>query len=315
MAVDTQLLFGQPLPLLVYSFSSRGFPDLIDQIRTYVPLISSSYLISLYDYKYLLNGNNRIFVNDHRIRIWDSGGYEIRSSDDISAVKSALPGSQVWNEKLYIDVANTVPWNGSDILVSYDGPADNLTLSDQLDKAFALYERIKGNYLKDVLLHLEYPPDAKEVANALVPFADKINIVGFTEKEVAPTWVDGVIFLHALNTEFSRLGMHDRFLIHIFGCFDPKSIIRFALAGAHIFDGLTWLRFVFHKDSTLYKREFEYLVQPSSLLGADIESSIIAHNIREIERLRSDLGYALATSDFSAYEEICGVLKKLTTGG
>jgi hypothetical protein len=44
--------------------------------------------------------------------------------------------------------------------------------------------------------------------------------------------------------------------IHVFGSLDTVTTPLYFLAGADIFDGLTWLRFAFHEGHTLYKQNY-----------------------------------------------------------
>ena len=44
--------------------------------------------------------------------------------------------------------------------------------------------------------------------------------------------------------------------IHVFGSLDTVTTPMYFLAGADIFDGLTWLRFAFHGGYTVYKHNY-----------------------------------------------------------
>jgi hypothetical protein len=44
--------------------------------------------------------------------------------------------------------------------------------------------------------------------------------------------------------------------IHVFGSLDTVTTPLYFLAGADIFDGLTWLRFAFHDGLTVYKQNY-----------------------------------------------------------
>lgn len=301
-------------PLIVYSFSSRGFPDLLERVRQTLPSLGSAYLFSLFDTFHIPELLSLIPPDDQRIRIWDSGGYETRHSDDVSAIISAAPSIKLWNMELYVQAANEIRWNGKDILVSFDRLYD-LPVREQLELAFDGYKQIKGNYVKDVLLHVDANTDIDNLVQTLLPYLSDIDILGFTEKEIAPTWIQGVHFIRALKTAFTRLAINPP-PIHLFGCLDPKSIIYFALAGVSIFDGLSWLRFYFRGRDTLYKREFEYLADPNNAVqGISIEYAITLENIRLIDALSSDLTYHLSVSDNNKFDKEQRKLKDIYRGG
>jgi hypothetical protein len=259
-------------------------------------------LLSLFDWKYLPQLASLTDEEDTRIRVWDSGGYETGDSDDVSTVLSALPQSQAWSKQLYVEAAKSIPWNGKDILVNLDTPSPSMPISGQVREALELYDEIKGTYLKDILIHFSESPHPHSVVAELEPFLDQIDIIGFTEKEIAPTWLEGARFLKSFRSALNALTLPRSVPIHIFGCFDPKSVIYFSFAGADIFDGLTWHRYFFADRTTYYKREFEFRVTSSELSPEkDIPLSIMLHNIREIEQLRADLVYARTVGDNAAF--------------
>ena len=242
---------GEHLPLFVYSYASRGFPDLIGRLKCTLPHVPS-YLLSLYDYEDI--PSELVLADDPRFRIWDSGGYE---TIVCSACRNAA-STKKWDENCYTLTANRIPWNGRDVLVSYDTPCKSRCIQHQVETALDLYTKVKGPYAKDLLIHV--PEDANPclLAEILRPYLNEFQILGLTEKEIAPTWVHGVRFINRLRLALSALGGEQYIPIHVFGCFDLKTIVRFTLAGADIFDGLTWLRYLFLNGDVLYQKELEY---------------------------------------------------------
>ncbi|MDE2854315.1 MAG: hypothetical protein OXN88_09110 [Chloroflexota bacterium] len=311
-------IFDELLPLFAYSFSSKGFVDLLDLSSSILPVVPDTFLVSLYDYRYLLSEFDELNKNDGRIRIWDSGGYETSTDDDLSSHSSAIAGNKPWNEDIYVATASTIPWNSRDILVSYDVYENRLRKSvvEQFEDACRLFERIPGNYLRDIVLHVDQSADVKSLVEDAKRFQGCFDVLGFTEKEIAGTWFNGIHFIDKLRNELSgKLGVYVP--LHLFGCFDPKSIIRFFLAGADIFDGLSWLRYFIDNRSTLYTREYEarvpFRLQPQ--LGF-YRPEIVANNIAELQRLRNDLAYAAMSGDYSRIQdELSFVLQVLSNGG
>ena len=305
--VEQRNFNGENLPLFIYSYSSRGFPDVIERLEHSLPHVPS-YLLSLYDYEYILP-SGLILAEDSRIRIWDSGGYETT----ICPTCRSTAGSKEWDENTYIQTANRIPWNGLDVLVSYDIPHESRCIQQQIDRALHLYTKVSGTYDRDLLIHVPDNTDPYALAKILESYTNEFQIIGLTEKEIAPTWAHGVYFINRLRAALSDLEMEQYIPIHVFGCFDLKTVIRFALAGADIFDGLTWLRHLFLNGETLYRREIEYAVPIDQLLAANIELSMILHNLQDMEQARSDLTYAIYANDMKALEremsEICEVLK------
>lgn len=295
--VEQRNFNGENLPLFIYSYSSKGFPDVIERLEHSLPHVPS-YLLSLYDYEYIFP-SGLILAEDSRIRIWDSGGYETA----ICPTCSNSVSFKKWDENTYIQTANRIPWNGHDVLVSYDTPYESISVKQQLERALHLYTKVKGTYTKDLLIHVPNNMDPYVLAETLKPYASEFHVLGLTEKEIAPTWAHGAYFINRLRAALSVFDMERYIPIHVFGCFDLKTMIRFALAGADIFDGLTWLRYLFLNGKTLYRREIEYAVPIEQLLTANTELSMILHNLQDMEQARSDLTYAIHANDMETLEE------------
>lgn len=289
---------GLNLPLFFYSYSSNGFPDLVNRMKDslqYIPM----YLLSLYDFKYNLP-KELITPDDSRIRIWDSGGYEMLGYST-NYNSSSL---EKWDASTYIHTANAIPWNGKDILGSFDTPTESIPIQDQIERAIDLYSKIEGNYFRDLLIHIPYDADPYVLSEMLKPYVNEFHILGVTEKEIAPTWAHGIRFIKQLRSALSTLQTQHYIPIHVFGCLDLKTVIRFALAGADIFDGLTWLRYFFSNGEVLYKQELQYAVPIKQLLNLNIDPKLfmMRHNIQEMERLRSHLVYAINTNNLEKFE-------------
>lgn len=307
-------VLGVAAPLITYSFSSRGFPDILRFVEQLLPSIGSAFLLSLFDVWHIRELSEHLTNTDYRVRIWDSGGYETRFSDDISSVISAVPSSSPWDLEHYVEAARLIPWNGRDILVNFDNTPP-LSIKQQLEIAFEGYGRIEGDYLRDVLLHVPTEYDTNLLVDELIPHLAKIDIIGFTEKELAPTWKRGVQFVDAFRRAFVQRGLVSP-PIHLFGCLDPKSITYFSLAGIAIFDGLSWLRYFFHHRTTLYRREFEFLEDFQGIYPAqDIDIAISLHNMNEIQQLHADLNYQLTLHDESMFERERYVLQSILSHG
>ena len=303
--VEQRSFKGESLPLFVYSYSSRGFPGLIDRLIDSLPHVPS-YLLSLYDYEII--PPKLISAEDSRVRIWDSGGYEV-----IVCPTCKNSASKKWDENTYVQTANRIPWSRLDVLVSYDTPDEPISIQHQIERALHLYAKVEGTYIRDLLIHVPDNTDPYVLAETLKPYTDEFQILGLIEKEIAPTWAHGIHFISRLRSALSVLNTEQYIPIHVFGCFDLKTVARFTLAGADIFDGLTWLRYLFLNGEVLYQKEIEYVIPIEQLLTADLGLSLILHNIQDMEQLRSDLTYAIYTNDMERFQremsDICKVLE------
>ena len=291
-----RVFHNERLPLFFYSYSSKGFQDignLISNTLQYVPM----YLLSLYDYKYhIIDGNQKIseMINteDTRFRIWDSGGYELLGNSN----------HETWTEQTYIETANMIPWNNKDILGSYDTPNEEIPLKEQIQRAFELYSKIKGTFYRNLLIHTSYDMDIERLIAILKPYIEDFHVLGVTEKEIAPTYAHGIRFIRNLRASLSAIQTKHYIPIHIFGCFDMKTVIRFALAGADIFDGLTWLRYYFSRKEVLYQKEFQYALPIDGLIrGGGLKNRMWRHNITAMTELHSDLVFSIRTNDYGNF--------------
>lgn len=303
---NSRIFHNERLPLFFYSYSSKGFQDignLISNTLQDVPM----YLLSLYDYKYhIISEKNQIgeMINttDTRYRIWDSGGYELLGNSN----------HETWNEQTYIETANIIPWNNKDILGSYDTPNEEIPLKDQIERALELYSKIEGTFYRNLLIHTSYDMDIESLTTILKPYIEDFHVLGFTEKEIAPTYVHGIRFIRNLRASLSAIQTKHYIPIHIFGCFDMKTVIRFTLAGADIFDGLTWLRYYFSNNEVLYKKELQYALSIGKLTGGDLENEMWRNNITEMNELRSHLVYSIFTDDFEKFTNEFSDINDLT---
>jgi len=209
-----------------------------------------------------------------------------------------LPGQQLWSEELYIESAKNTAHEG-DVLVSYDDRL--LSLDDQIKKSLALFANIGVRDVKwDLLLHPNgVAPDV--LAEAIADLPPDIDIIGLTEKDIGFSWFIAASYIHQLRTKLDTL--LERYIpIHIFGCFDPQTIPYLFFSGADIFDGLAWMRYYFRDGHAFYGKEFEYDTSPEKLLEPDgAMRSLLAHNVEELERLRTDIRYSVLTRDLSQF--------------
>ena len=103
--VEQRSFNDEHLPLFVYSYASRGFPDLIDLLKCTLPHVPS-YLLSLYDYEDI--SSELALADDPRCRIWDSGGYETM----VCSTCRNVGNTKKWDENSYTQTgkSDTMEW-------------------------------------------------------------------------------------------------------------------------------------------------------------------------------------------------------------
>lgn len=298
---------GGLYPLFVYSYSSRGFPDLAERYAASCHL-PPTYLVSLYDLHYHLHQIPKVDLSEGGTsRFLDSGGYEVHPLVDPLDLQGA-PGLNPWSPDHYIAAARSHGRSG-DTLVSFDHPT--LSPSEQVQRGLALFDAVAPAGLRrDLLVH---PNGATpgELAQAVAARSAEFDILGLTEKAIGEPWFLAAAFIQELRGHLdARL---DRYVpIHVFGCLDPRTLPYLFFAGADIFDGLAWMRYYFRDCHAYYAKEIEHEVPPEALLDlGGLTRTLLAHNIEQLERLRNDLQYSVLTGDYQAFAPNLEVLLDL----
>src|SRR5699024_10768593 len=105
-------------PLLVPSFSSKGFQD-IGSIHCYLKdSLSDTSLISAYDLHYNFIRNDNIYETD--IVFIDSGCYERNQEHDLSEIYGIEYIPKLWNFELYKNTVKKIEPISDIVLVNYD---------------------------------------------------------------------------------------------------------------------------------------------------------------------------------------------------
>lgn len=274
-------------PLIVPSFSSKGFPDLIDiyeQTKDYITDVS---LVSAYDlhHQYLeveIYSSDLVFV--------DSGGYEtqpIQSAsnlDDIYASINSYPVNS-WNLDLHRTVLKKLEPNSQFVFVSYDNwdnPQSTICQIESALELFANFPEAASDFL--------YKPESRFSRyiniSELLQYAEKLDsfsILGITEKELGGSILERCQNLLKIRSALNEKGKS--IPIHIFGCLDPSLIITYFLCGADIFDGLAWLRYVFKEGLALYPSTATLRDRNWSSLEQDLTKYYSISNLLELEYL------------------------------
>lgn len=247
-------------PLLLPSFSSKGFPDLRKIIKILEEHISGPVLISAYDVYYKLI-QKRISFSPQLLFI-DSGGYECSSIVDFINHSIGVYKPKKWNEKLFyksvkVLLEDSVP----KVIVSYDHPRCRQTLSKQANTANALFKHFgsQNKFVREILLKPESRCGTEQLLSTgkIVKNINKLrsfDIIGLTEKELGESLLERMVNICRIRQALDNNNMSQ--LIHIFGSLDTVSTPLYFMCGADIFDGLTWLRYSYCDGMTLYQPNY-----------------------------------------------------------
>lgn len=285
-------------PLLVPSFSSRANIRIRETIYFLRDCdYTGPVLVSAYDVKYIKNFPNMNFSD---LIFLDSGGYEVARDMDVSEIGLYKPPAFTWNRDIHRAIIKK--WSNSrpTVLISYDHPNEIHPIQDQIRQANSLFKR-KKRFIKEILLKSEKSKHTINIDHVIgnLESLSQFDIIGMTEKELGSSVLERM-----LNIAKLRIGMADSGIekpIHLFGSLDPITSPLYFFSGADIFDGLSWLRFVFEDGNTLYIDSYgpkKYGIQER--LEKIWKISMNANNSM-FARLKLDLEKFQATNDFDIF--------------
>jgi hypothetical protein len=289
----------QRTPLLVPSFSSKGFPEVEKTLEYGAELIDGTALVSAYDihYKYIkppFNFPSLIFL--------DSGGYEASKETELSDFGDKEHIPREWTRGMH--EAQLKKWKSKvpTVVISYDHPKQRLPIRDQIVQAKSMASGRK-DLLREILLKPEtskqtllHMPSVIGNVHSLADF----DVIGFTEKEIGNSILDRMKNIAQLRVALDKVGLATP--LHVFGSLDTVTTPMYFLAGADIFDGLTWLRFAFHEGQTLYKHNYGALKFGVMTKAHVIDGRCWNDNYYYMKNMELEMQRFLQTQDFSSFK-------------
>ena len=298
-----------PTPLLVPSFSSKGFKtsdnpghsETSKILTTTAEFLTQYYLVSAYDiyYGHIPEPSELPFKPE--LIFVDSGGYEVSDEYDFSVVSNGHHPVHEWNVELLRKVLDAWPDSMPAVLVSYDNPKNRKPFLDQVHDARALFSGRTG-HLHTFLIKPE-KKDQTTLENALkavMANTDELSsfdIIGVTEKELGHSMLDRMAHIAKLRLRLTDAGINSP--IHVFGALDPLSVCLYFISGAEIFDGLTWIRYGYSEGRCVYPHNFgviEYGIQARDDFS---KSRMMVNNYYYLDNLQLKMQEFVSTGDFS----------------
>lgn len=170
-------------PLLVPSFSSKGFPEIAEIVRTSEQLIDGPMLISAYDLHYDKVQPPFDFAS---LIFLDSGGYEASKDADLSDLREREHEPATWTPELHKQAIGRWKSKRPTVLISYDHPNRRLPLEQQIQEAAQFFSG-HPNFISEILLKPETPGRHLldiEAISAHIHSLAAFDIIGVTEKEI-----------------------------------------------------------------------------------------------------------------------------------
>jgi hypothetical protein len=262
--------------------------------------IDGSTLVSAYDIHYKKIAPRLTFP---KFVFLDSGGYEARVEHDLSEAYGQDYDPQTWTVEFYEAVLAKWKISRPTIAVSFDNPTRHSSLAKQITAANKLFKKFPG-FIPELLIKPkrkgEYIPVEEVVAaiSELQSFA----VVGFTERELGPKVMERMIKIATIRKAMDAAGL--KIPIHIFGSLDTLSTSLYFVAGAEIFDGLTWLRFGYSEGRTIYAQNYGAMIVKNGILQdyRDLSTTMWVDNYYYLDRLRTQMINFARGKKFAAFE-------------
>lgn len=298
-------------PMLVPAVSSRlnlPIKELLPQISE---IVDGPFLISAYDYYYeKYQHKHDISVSFPDLIFLDSGGYECNKEQEISDIGLYKTNHLEWNKDLHSLVINELPNEVPTVLISYDHPSVRESILKQVENANNLFQE-KDEFLKEILVKPETDTvtriDPEKIIENLDLFA-LFDIIGFTEKELGNSILERMVSIAKVRMAMDKKNIE--IPIHIFGGLDIVTTPLYYLSGADIFDGLSWLRFLFNNGNTLYIDSFgpKFYGIEEKIYKIWIRS--VHQNYNYLRRLKSNLEIFHHKNDFDIFGPNAEFFKK-----
>lgn len=243
---------GVKTPLLVPSFSSKAVDDVCAVFETLRPDITDSFLVSAYD------------IFHHKLQVpagaaaevlfLDSGGYEVSKDPEHMEPIYGQQKNMRWSFDNYRKVSSELDTIMPTFLTAFDHPKVRKPLPDQIDDALDFFREVP-QFGREILVKPgsadEHLLDIHQVMSQVHRF-NEFDIIGVTEAELGDSMMERMENIARLRQSMDSNDVLKP--LHVFGSLDPVCTPLYFLAGADVFDGLSWLRFAYSNDVAMYHR-------------------------------------------------------------
>jgi hypothetical protein len=304
--------------MLVPAFSSKGFPELADTIRYASEFVVGPVLVSAYDVHYgYVDPTPLSFAS---VIFLDSGGYEASRDAEVLAFRNPDYPPNDWNREWLTDVWDGWPVSQDDpcaVFVSYDHPQVRQPIATQIETALSTMGH-RQDVLRELLLKPETRGQQYVKVESVLDNVGKLrdfDIVGITVKELGNSILARMKSIAQLRDAMDNAGVTAP--LHVFGSLDTLETPLYFVAGAEIFDGLTWLRYAYDDGRAVYISHYGALKLGIHERDKQVVARSLAANVSALEELqiilrgflvdRSFDRFGVASAEFlrTAYDRFC----------
>ena len=285
-----------PTPLIVPSFSSRGFPRLPDLWEEFRHRLYGVGLVSVLDVaERLIPADVTDTLN---LTLFDSGMYEA-NKQFANFNGCFVPASCTnWTRSRYHATLSGIDRIANTVLVNFDEPG---SLEDQIASAAENFSAVP-EAAADFLVK---PTPGSEIVNVAglgthAQALDQFDLIGITAREAGGSLQKRCSSVVMLRNALSDAGLD--LPIHVFGAITPSEILAYFFCGADVFDGLNWLRQAFRDHGSIPIEAAAFEDMKWKLPEPELFETERAQNLRTLYRLQQQMSEYSLTGDLESME-------------
>lgn len=285
-------------PMLLPSFSSKGFPNVRETLKTMEEYIADEILVSAYDLHYKFIEGPFDFAS---LIYLDSGGYESSKDAELSETYELEHKPREWDVEKLQEILENWTSTSPTICVSFDHPKNRVSIPEQIERAKQLNLK-HVNHGRALLLKPESEKSIRLDLKSILPHVKKMtgfSVIGVTEKEIGNSLLSRMVNIAKLRIALNE--HHVDLPIHIFGSLDTIATYLYFLAGADIFDGLTWLRYAFSDGDTIYRHAYGMMKLPFTTNTDLVEARCWSNNYQYMQDMKLTMQRFIIDRDFSHF--------------
>lgn len=280
----------------------KGLSEVTDALRTTTEVLTECMLVSAYDIFHEHIPPPDKFPRITEITFVDSGGYETADGYDFSAVFRHPYPIENWDEASLRSVLDSWPDHIPAVFVNFDCGSLRRPLKDQIAAAREFFAHYPG-HLHDIILKPEtHEQRYLEVSSILSHIEElgQFDIVGVTEKELGKSLLSRMRNIARIRRALDEAKIDAP--LQIFGSLDPLTSPLYFLAGAEIFDGLTWLRYSYLGGTAIYQHNYGALCVGVHASDDLVKAKALFDNIYYLQELKYQMRDFLLEQDFHKFK-------------
>lgn len=267
-------------PLVVPSFSSRGFPELSSIHDEMKHRLYGVCLVSALDLASGLIPTDAIDISN--ITVLDSGVYESSNQTTLASLRHTIPSSTNWSRNQYHEILRNVDCYANIVAVNFD---QHGSIIEQIENAAIDFSHIP-EAASDFLVK---PATTEEIVNIpklskYVQQLSQFDIIGVTADEIGNSLIQRCSAIVMLRDILTVAGLDNP--IHIFGAINPYEVFSYFFCGADIFDGLTWLRQAYRKQGIITMEEVATEEMKWKISDYELRINEWTNNLRYLYRMQ-----------------------------